>query len=55
MKYIDMLERVLQIKVSLSPLEIYCLVHMANLFQNLSSTRSQTAIDLKGAPKGRRR
>ena len=46
------LAKVLQIKVSLPPLEMYCLFHIVNLFRNLSSTPSQAAKDLKGAPKG---
>ena len=45
-----MLDKVLQMRVILPPLEINCLFHMASLFQNLSSTPSHTSIDLCEAP-----
>ena len=42
----------LWIKVSLSPLEIYYIFHIANILLN-SSTQSQNVTNLNGTPKGR--
>ena len=47
-----MQDKVLRMRVILSPLEIYCHFHMASHFQNLSSTPSQTATNLYSAHKG---
>lgn len=46
-------DKVLQIKVILPPLEMYCLFHITNLLQNPSSTPSSAVTELSGAPKGR--
>ena len=47
-----MLDKVLLISVSLTPLKMNCHFHNESLLRNFSSTPSHTATDLKGAPKG---
>ena len=44
------LDNMLRIKVILPLLEMYYLFHKANLLRNISSTPSQAAMNLKGAP-----
>ena len=47
------LDKALRIRVSLPPLEIYCLFQDDNLFLNLSSIESQIPRALWGSPRGR--
>jgi len=54
-KYIGKLHMELFNKVNLPPLDNNIDFHPANFFLNLSTIGSQTALDLKEAPKGRPR
>jgi len=51
MQYIGKLHRELFNKVNLPPLDSNIDFHPANFFLNLSTTGSQTTLDLKDAPK----
>ena len=50
-KSMGKMDYVLHIKLSLPPLEMFYLFHIACLLQNHSSSLSHAAPDLKGHPK----
>lgn len=53
MQYVGILSSTLLMRVSLPPIERYCIFHVASLFSIFSITPFQIPEDLKLAPQGK--